>query len=179
VARAARRRRRQEREIRLLDSRIGPTFWRALLAGAVLALAACSGSSRGQDAFCSRLQRDRDSLITGVVDAKTAEAAAKRYAALDGLAPEAIRVEWHQLTELVQTAADLDPASTDERTALVNQAYSSAPAAARVTQYAQATCGVTLAPPAVATPTTTAAPAPAPSAPAETAPAETAPPPSG
>ena len=134
---------------------------------AVMAVAACSSSSRGQDAFCQRLTRDRDALVTGVVDSKTAETAAQQYVALDGLAPEAIRVEWHQLTQLVQNAAKLDPGSADARRALVQQAYESAPAAATVTQYAKSTCGVDLAAPVTAPPTT-AAPAPT-----------TAPPPSG
>ena len=136
---------------------------------AVMALAACSSSSRGQDAFCQRLTRDRDALVTGVVDAKTAETAAQQYVALDGLAPEAIRVEWHQLTQLVQTAAKLDTGSADARQALVQQAYQSAPAAATVTQYAKSTCGVDLTAPVTAPPTTVA-PASAPT----TAPAPTA-----
>jgi hypothetical protein len=147
----------------------------ACLAGAVaavVALAACSSSSRGQDAFCKRLTRDRDALVTGVVDAKTAETAAQQYVALDGLAPEAIRVEWHQLTLLVQNAAKVDPGSADARRALVQQAYESAPAAATVTQYAKSACGVDLAAPVTAPPTTaaptTAAPAPTTAAPAPT-----------
>jgi len=157
----------------------------ASVAGAVatvMALAACSSSSRGQDAFCQRLTRDRDALVTGVIDAKTAETAAQQYVALDGLAPEAIRVEWHQLTQLVQTAAKLDPGSAAARQALVQQAYESAPAAATVTQYAKSTCGVDLTAPVTAPPTTaapapaaTAAPAPTTAAPAPT----TAAPPAG
>jgi hypothetical protein len=129
----------------------------ACLAGAIVAVAACSSSSRGQDAFCTRLTRDRDSLVTGVVDAKTADTAAQQYVALDALAPEAIRVEWHQLTELVQSAAQVDTGSADARSALVQQAYASAPAAAKVTQYAKSTCGVDLGRP-VTPPATTAAP---------------------
>jgi hypothetical protein len=135
----------------------------ACIAGAVVAVAACSSSSRGQDAFCKRITRDRDTLVTGVVDAKTAETAAKQYVALDGLAPEAIRVEWHQLTELVQTAAGIDSTSVDARTALVQQAYATAPAATKVTQYVKSTCGVDLTAPVTAPPTT-AAPAPTPTA---------------
>jgi hypothetical protein len=132
----------------------------ACLAGAIVVVAACSGPSRGEDAFCSRLQRDRDSLVAGVVDAKTADAAAERYAALDSLAPEAIRVEWHQVAQLVKAAADIDGASATARTDLVLQAYAAAPAAAAVTDYAKTTCGVDLAPPGAATPTVTTAPTP-------------------
>jgi len=144
----------------------------------VMTVAACSSSNRGQDAFCQRLTRDRDALVTGVVDAKTAETAAKQYVALDGLAPEAIRVEWHQLTELVQTAARLDPGSADARSALVQQAYESAPAAAAVTQYAKSTCGVDLTAAVTAPPTTAATapavtPAPTPTTAAPAAPAPT------
>jgi hypothetical protein len=137
------------------------------LVGVVLASAACSGSSRGSEAFCQRLQTDKNVVVTGVVDAKTAKAAVSGYEKLDGVAPEAIRTEWHQLTLLVQAAADLDPTATTARAALVQQAYSAAPAAQTVADYARQTCGVDLgaatAPsaPAVTTgPTTTAAPTP-------------------
>ncbi len=138
------------------------------LAGVVLATAACSGSSRGPEAFCRRLQTDTNIVITGVVDAKTAKAAVTGYEKLDGLAPEAIRTEWHQLTLLVQAAADLDPTATTARAALVQQAYSAAPAAQTVTDYARQTCGVDLGAPAATTPAvttgpTTTAPAPPPS----------------
>ncbi|HKA03501.1 MAG TPA: hypothetical protein VKD67_04200 [Acidimicrobiales bacterium] len=151
-----------------------------------VAVGACSSPSRGQEAFCNRLQRERDTLVTGVVDAKTADAAAKRYVALDGLAPEAIRVEWHQLTQLVQSAARLDGGSADARRALVQEAYASAPAATKVTQYAKSTCDVDLTAPVVqptaattgttATAVTTATPAPTTAAPA---PAPTAAAPAG
>src|SRR3954451_5579032 len=135
------------------------------LVGVVLAAAACSGSSRGPEEFCQRLQTDKDVVVTGVVDAKTAKAAVAGYEKLDGVAPEATRTEGHQLTMLVQAAADLDPTATTARAALVQQAYSAAPAAQTVAEYARQTCGVDLgaatAPsaPAVTTgPTTTAPP---------------------
>jgi hypothetical protein len=126
-------------------------------------LAGCGGSSRGAEEFCSRLQQNHDALIGGVVDSKTAKAAVDSYTALDHVAPEVIRTEWHQLTLLVQAAADLDPTATDSSAALVQQAYTAAPAAQTVTTYARQTCGVDLAPstttPAVTTgPTTVPAP---------------------
>src|SRR6478672_1941550 len=114
------------------------------LAGILLTAAACSGSSRGPQAFCSRLQTTKDVVMSGVVDAKTAKAAVAGYETLDGVAPEAIRTEWHQLTLLVQAAADLDPTATTARAALVEQAFSAAPAAQTVTDYARQTCGVDL-----------------------------------
>src|SRR3954447_4014508 len=139
------------------------------LACVVLATAAaCTGASRGPEAFCRRLQSDQSLLVTGVVDAKTAKAAVGGYKKLDGLAPEAIRTEWHRLTLLVQAAADLDPSATTARAALVQQAYSAAPAAQTVTSYARQTCGVdlgasTATTPAVTTGPTTTPPAPPPS----------------
>ena len=175
----------QRRERGCLTGPVPRTAVVACIAGAVVAVAACSSSSRGQDAFCTRITLDRDTLVTGVVDAKTAETAAKQYVALDGLAPEAIRVEWHQLTELVQTAAGIDSASADARNALVQQAYATAPAATKVTQYVKSTCGVDLtapvtAPPTTAPPTTasptTPAPAPAPTAAPDPAPTSAPPP---
>jgi hypothetical protein len=136
------------------------------LVGVVLAAAACSGSSRGPEAFCQRLQTDKNVVVTGVVDATTAKAAVAGYEKLDGVAPEAIRTEWHQLTLLVQAAAELDPTATTARAALVQQAYSAAPAAQTVADYARQTCGVDLgassatSAPAVTTGPTTTAPAP-------------------
>jgi hypothetical protein len=127
-------------------------------------VAACSGSSRGAEEFCARLQQKHDGLITGVVDERTAKAAVASYNALDNVAPEAIRTEWHQLTALVQAAAALDPSAPGASAALVQQAYTAAPAAQTVTTYARQTCGVDLAPtattPAVTTGPTTVAPPP-------------------
>ena len=142
------------------------------LAGLALVMApACSGSSRGPEAFCSRLRLDHDQLVSGVVDAKTAQAAVDGYKKLDGLAPEAIRTEWHQLALLVQAAADLDATATTAQEALVQQAYSAAPAAEAVTAYARQTCGVDLGAPATTTPAVTTG--------ATTAPPASAPPASG
>ena len=125
-------------------------------------LTACSRSSRGAQEFCSRLQQRHDSLISGVVDAQTAKTAVDSYHALDEVAPEAIRAEWHQLTLLVQAAADLDTTAAGSNVALVQQAYTAAPAAQTVTTYARQTCGVDLtavsSSPAVTTGPTTVAP---------------------
>ncbi len=129
------------------------------VAGLALAAATgCSGSSRGPEAFCSRLQRDHDTLVTGVVDPKTAKAAVDGYKALDGLAPEAIRAEWHQLALLMEAAADFDVTATTAQEALVQQAYSAAPAAETVSAYARQTCGVELSAPAATTPAVTTGP---------------------
>src|SRR4051812_36590077 len=152
------------------------------LAGLLLTAVACSGNSRGPAAFCQRLQTNKDIVITGVVDAKTAKAAVAGYEKLDGVAPEAIRTEWHQLTLLVQAAAGLDPTATTARAALIQQAFSAAPAAQTVSDYARQTCGVDLsAPTATTTPAVTTGPTtvpPAAAPPATTAPAA-APPSSG
>jgi hypothetical protein len=153
------------------------------LAGVLLTAVACCGSSRGPEAFCQRLQTNKAVVITGVVDAKTAKAAVAGYEKLDGVAPEAIRTEWHQLTLLVQAAADLDPTATTARAALVQQAFSAAPAAQTVTDYARQTCGVDLTtPPATTTPAVTTGPTtvpPAAAPPDTTAPATPTPPSSG
>jgi hypothetical protein len=147
---------------------------RPVVASCVAALAlavvsACSASSRGPEAFCSRLQRDHDKLVSGVVDAKTAKAAVDSYKSLDGVAPEAIRTEWHQLALLVQAAADLDTTATTAQEALVQQAYSAAPAAETVTAYARQTCGVDLgAPTATTTPAVTTGPTTVPASPPST-----------
>lgn len=141
------------------------------LAGLVTVVGACSGSSRGPEAFCSRIQKDRDGLVTGVVDARTAKAAVDRYNAIDKVAPEAIRTEWHQLALLMLAASELDPAVPASHDALVQQAYSAAPAAEAVTSYALQTCGVDLGGPAATTPAVTTGPTT--SAPPSTAPAAT------
>src|SRR5437762_14306577 len=105
----------------------------ACLAGLAVTVGACSSSDRGPQAFCTRLQRDRDLLVTDVIDAKTAKAAAGRYAALDDVAPEAIRTEWHQLTLLVAGAADLDAVTPTARQAVRQEASTRPSAAATIT----------------------------------------------
>ena len=128
--------------LRCLTSGMRRRVFASCVAGLAVILSACSGSDRGPQAFCRRLQRDRDLVVTGVVDATTARAAVDRYHDLDRLAPEAIRTEWHQLFVLVQAAANLNPGVPTAQQDLVQQAYSAAPAAQAVTAYASQTCGV-------------------------------------
>jgi hypothetical protein len=134
---------------------------RAMVAGcatataALIVTAACSGSGRSVSAFCSRLAKDRDSLVAVVSDPAGVKKALASYEAVDAVAPEAIRDDWHQVTTLVQRASTINPTKTDDTSALVSDAFASSEAVQKVTAYSKATCGVDL-----AATTTTLPPAP-------------------
>jgi hypothetical protein len=140
---------------------------------AVLALvtAGCGDEpARGQDAFCRQLQLDRAAIDTPAGSPAAADAQLARFRALDRLAPEAIRDEWHLVTELVAASTSTDVASAQGRAALVEAALAAARPAATVRSYVRDVCGVELTGTVVITPTTdpTVAPPAESSAPATT-----------
>jgi hypothetical protein len=118
----------------------------AAIAG-LLVTAACTGTSRSVSGFCTRLAKDRDSLVAAVSDPAGVRKAVASYESLDAVAPEAIRDQWHQVTVLVEKAATLDPAKTDDTAALVTDAFASSSAVEKTTAYAKATCNVELSAP--------------------------------
>jgi hypothetical protein len=119
---------------------------RAVVGGLILAtLAACSsGPTRGQVAFCRRLQQDRAVLDTPAGSTAAANAQVERFRALDKLAPEAIRDEWHAVTELMALAASTDVGSVDGRNALTEAALAASRPADAVRTYVRDVCGVEL-----------------------------------
>ena len=135
------------------------------VAAAALALVACGSKGPSVGAFCDTVRADQSTLVgtpstTPGGGTTTADAAGtvRRYQEVGKVAPEAIRDEWRQLTDLMVQAAAADPTKPDDQTKLTEAAYAASKAAATVTTYVQSTCGVVLgpvAPPSTAGTTTT------------------------
>jgi hypothetical protein len=115
-------------------------------------VAACSdagGDRAGR--FCAAVREDQAVITTAVQDAAQVGDVVDRFRALERTAPLAIEQAWSRLTELVELAADLDPADLQARTRLVAAAYESEGDVQQVVTWVRGTCGVDLTVPAPAT----------------------------
>ena len=113
--------------------------------------------------FCDGVRHDQAVITTAVQDAsqvrRRGRTASGRWSRRR---PSPSSGEWGRLTELVELAADLDPADLQARTRLVTAAYESEGDVQHVVTWVRGTCGVDLMVP----PPVTAAPAPSTTAPA-------------
>ncbi len=108
--------------------------------------AACDGdggATTGPEAFCERL-RDAQAELVAVTDPASAGATADRFASLSDAAPEEIRPEWDQLTELFRTVAALDPTDPTFRDTVLAETGHTITAAAEVNAWVQQRCGLDL-----------------------------------
>jgi hypothetical protein len=111
-----------------------------------LVAAACDGdggATTGPEAFCERL-RDAQAELVPVTDPASARATADRFASLSDAAPEEIRPEWDQLTELFRTVAALDPTDPTFRDTVLAETGRTITAAAEVNAWVQQRCGLDL-----------------------------------
>jgi hypothetical protein len=132
----------------------GPVVVVAGVALGVLAVG-CSSGGRSPEAFCSQLQKDHTAITTPISSEDGITVVKARYEAVDRVAPEAIRDDWHTITALVEQAAELDPSKPDEQAKLTQAAYAASGSAAAVAAYAKATCTVDLPVPVPTVPSTT------------------------
>lgn len=112
----------------------------------MLVAAACDGdggAATGPEAFCERLREAQTELVA-VTDAASADATADRFASLSDAAPEEIRPEWDQLTELFRTVAALDPTDPTFRDTVLAETGRTITAAAEVNAWVQQRCGLDL-----------------------------------
>ena len=142
--------------------RCRPAFVAAPL---VLALAACGGGRDRAGQFCAQVRKDQPVITAAVTDPASVSSVVDRFQALARRAPVAIEDDWSVLTELVETAAGLDPTDAAARTRLVTAAYEADHSVQQVVEWVRAVCGIDLTLPVGATPApTTVAPGPATSA---------------
>jgi hypothetical protein len=123
-----------------------PGRLRSLAAVVAVVAAACNGdggAAAGPEAFCERV-REATPELTAVSDPAGAGATANRLASLGEQAPEAIRPEWDQLTELFRAVARLDPAAPGFRDAVLAETGKAATAAGEVNGWVQRNCGIDL-----------------------------------
>lgn len=69
-----------------------------------------------------------------------------RYRALDTRAPEEIREQWHDLTELISKVASADVSTAAQQADLVKLAYTTDKSVKAVVSYTKATCNVDFSP---------------------------------
>jgi hypothetical protein len=127
---------------------------RVLLAVLIVGAAATTGCGgkpqRSVKAFCDRLRIDQNLLTTRMTDPSEVQPVIEKFRALDALAPEQIRDQWHDITALVEKVATAD-LSPESQTSLTRLALATDNSVKQVTAYAKETCQVDLA----AGPTTT------------------------
>lgn len=111
-----------------------------LVAGSV----ACGGEDRSAGRFCSELAQVLPGLNGPVIIPADVEAIVATYERLDGITPITIEREWHQLTELVQTAATVEPADPNSVQRVADQAYATERSARAVATWVAQTCGLEL-----------------------------------
>lgn len=136
----------------------------AVTAGLVAVLGACSGEDRSAGRFCAELAEALPSLDGPIALPSDVEAVVDTYQRLDEITPITIEREWHQLTELVQTAATVEPSDPASVQRVADQAYATERSARALATWVAQTCGLELpavigvegsAPPATTIPPTT------------------------
>jgi hypothetical protein len=134
----------------------------AALAGALgavgLLATACGGGGDRAAQFCAEVRADQPVITAGVQGSVEVGDVVGRFRSLEGKAPLAIEEDWSVLTELVETAAAIEPTDPEARNRLVSAAYEADLSVQHVVGWVKAVCGVDLtAGSATGAPATTAA----------------------
>jgi hypothetical protein len=117
---------------------------RLFVVGALVLAGGCSrGPQRGVAAFCEKLGKDRTLLELPVTTPEEITAMVARYRAVDQLAPEEIRDQWHAVTELIAKVATSD-ISKAKQPDLVNTIYATVKSIEATKKYTKETCNVDL-----------------------------------
>jgi hypothetical protein len=115
---------------------------RLIVVGALVLGGGCSrGPQRGVVAFCEKLGKDRTLLELPVTTPEEITSMVARYRAVDKLAPEEIRDQWHAVTELIAKAASSDVAK-DKQPDLINTIYATVKSIDATKKYTKETCNV-------------------------------------
>jgi hypothetical protein len=117
-----------------------------VILGVTAATGCGSTPQRSVKAFCSRLRVEQNLLTTRLTDPAQVQPVLDRFRALDALAPEQIRDEWHDITALVEKVATAD-LSPESQTALTRLALATDGSVNKVTTYARESCQVDMAAP--------------------------------
>jgi hypothetical protein len=123
-----------------LGRRLSVVVTAGLLAGA----AACSSDDRSAGRFCAELAEALPSLNGPIALPSDVEAIVDTYERLDEITPITIEREWRQLTELVQTAATVQPDDPDSVQRVADRAYATERSARALATWVAQTCGLEL-----------------------------------
>jgi hypothetical protein len=116
----------------------------AVAVAAAMATGCGDNPQRSVKAFCSRLRVEQNLLTTRLTDPAEVQPVLDRFRALDALAPEQIRDQWHDITTLVEKVATAE-LSPESQTSLTRLALATDNSVKQVTAYARDTCQVDLA----------------------------------
>jgi hypothetical protein len=116
----------------------------ALLVLAASTLGCGQKPQRSVTSFCSRLRSNQKILSTRLTDPSEVQPVLARFQAIDAVAPEQIRDQWHEITVLVEKVATTTDVSTEGQNDLLRVALATQQSIATVTTYAKETCQVEL-----------------------------------
>jgi hypothetical protein len=111
----------------------------------VASVAGCGQKpQRSATEFCKRLRSNQKILSTRLTDPAEVQPVLARFTAIDTVAPEQIRDQWHEITLLVEKVATTTDVSTDGQNDLLRVALATQQSIATVKTYAKETCQVEL-----------------------------------
>ena len=125
-----------------------------------VAIASCGGDERSSNAFCRQLADELPEIGQPMDTGGDVVAQVARYKRLLKVAPLSIETDFQVLTDLLDAAARMNPNNTDDVQDIADRAYAANMSAQVVSAWVKDTCavdlasGVTVAPPRVATSTT-------------------------
>ena len=125
-----------------------------------VAIASCGGDERSSNAFCRQLADELPEIGQPMDTGGDVVAQVARYKRLLKVAPLSIETDFRVLTDLLDAAARMNPNNTDDVQDIADRAYAANMSAQVVSAWVKDTCavdlasGVTVAPPRVATSTT-------------------------
>lgn len=120
---------------------------RAAVTGAVFlaAIAACGEAPRSAERYCGEVQTNLVAIATpNIATPDDITATLDAYRAVAAQAPAAIEPEWQVMISSLETAATVVPNDPASMARVTDAALSSQPAATRIQQYTQQTCGTAI-----------------------------------
>jgi hypothetical protein len=115
---------------------------RLVVIGALVLAGGCGRTpQRGVAAFCEKLGKDKTLLELPMTTPEDITAMVDRYRAVDKLAPEEIRDQWHAVTELIAKVAASD-VSKPKQPDLINTIYATVKSIDATKKYTKETCNV-------------------------------------
>jgi len=109
-----------------------------------LAVAACGGDDLSPtQAYCTAVRANLTALESPTIStAEQIETALEMYRSITDRAPIAVQPEWQTVVASLETAATVDPKDPASVQRAADTARRSQPAATRIQQYTQQTCGI-------------------------------------
>lgn len=120
---------------------------RAVVVGAVFvtAITACGEAPRSAERYCGEVQTNLVAIATpNIATSDDITATLDAYRAVAEQAPAAIEPEWQVMISSLETAATVVPNDPASMARVTDAALSSQPAATRIQQYTQQTCGTAI-----------------------------------